>query len=195
MTVSGGCGPYSYSVSGLGYTISGSGVTGTLISAAGACGVDYGAVATVTAQDVCGSSASCKIRNTGGKWVDKGGPYVRCTYSGSDCLSCSHIACFDTSPFSCTGPAYSTAVDGETKWGITGYECNCCAGNGGNSTCLKWCDAGGLQVDSHPTCTPPHLCSQGLTTCSDAFGGGYDFCEPDTSAKCKWECSGADCSY
>lgn len=71
VTVSGGCEPYSYSVSGTGYTASGTGTVGTISSASGTCGVHYGPIATVTARDLCGTEKTCVIRNTGGSWVQK----------------------------------------------------------------------------------------------------------------------------
>ncbi len=70
--VSGGCPPYSWSVAGLGFTMdnaSTQGLVNVLNSPAGACGVNYGPVATVTITDNCTDSVQAVIRNTGGQWT------------------------------------------------------------------------------------------------------------------------------
>jgi len=70
-----GCGPYTYAVSGTGYTWNSNGLT-TLVSnnlneqldcatdAGGACGVDYDAVATIQVTDACDTEVNHSLRNT-----------------------------------------------------------------------------------------------------------------------------------
>ncbi|RPI54156.1 MAG: hypothetical protein EHM49_03510, partial [Deltaproteobacteria bacterium] len=67
------CPPYTWAVSGTGYALSSNTTendleTIQLTSAAGGCGVEYDAVATVTVTDNCGVTDTAKIRNTGGQW-------------------------------------------------------------------------------------------------------------------------------
>jgi hypothetical protein len=192
-----GCPPYQWSVSGTGYSLSKTTTNGeldyTVLSVVGGtCGQQYAPYVTATVTDSCEGEDSTVIRNTGGAWINKGGPYVRCSYGGGDCNSCYHLYCAG----GCSGPSYEIQTSPITKWAITGYQCNCCAGSGGNETCLKWCDQGGLAEESHPLCTPPHLCNQGLHGCPDPWEG-YNFCEPDTSEKCEWQCpgTGSPCTY
>jgi len=66
MYVTGGCPPYSWSVSGVGYSLSGSiELSETLTcAAAGTCGVDYAAYAAVTVTDNCEAEVTFDIRNT-----------------------------------------------------------------------------------------------------------------------------------
>ena len=74
VVVQGGCEDYTWSVSGTGYTLDNATTTGlsnTLNSASGTCGVDYGPVATVTITDNCSTQITAKIRNTGGQWVNQ----------------------------------------------------------------------------------------------------------------------------
>lgn len=81
--VSGGCPPYSWSVSGLGYTLdnaSTTDVTNGLNSASGTCGVNYGPIATVTVTDDCSDSVSFGIRSTGGSgWA------IQCSFGACGC--------------------------------------------------------------------------------------------------------------
>jgi len=73
VTVKDGCGPYTWSVSGTGYSISPSGKSSSLSAVVsvvgGTCGVDYAAYCTVTITDSCGTTKTKRIRNTGGGWV------------------------------------------------------------------------------------------------------------------------------
>lgn len=67
-----GLGPFQWSVSGLGYTLDAEETTerqNGLTCAAGTCGVDYDAVATITVTDACGGDVTADIRNTAGGWV------------------------------------------------------------------------------------------------------------------------------
>lgn len=188
VTVTGGCGPYSYSVSGTGYSASGTGTVGTISSASGTCGVEYAVYVTVTAKDFCGTEKTCVIRNTGGKWTISVAPFVRCFNlpGGGRCVSCFHTSCAGN----CTGPQLITQVDNLTKWAITGYSCNCC--NYGCSancweSCLEWCPEG---TETPPQCTPPGVCDQGVDVCLN-----FSTCAPDTVEKCVWACSGSNCNY
>jgi hypothetical protein len=75
--VSGGCAPYSWAVTGTGYTLdnaSTSGLSNGLNSASGSCDCsDYSAYATITVTDNCSDEVSFTIRNTGGKWTAQTG--------------------------------------------------------------------------------------------------------------------------
>lgn len=72
VTIIGGCPPYTWQVSGTGYTFDdtvSSNLTNTLNCAAGDCGVDYDPYASLTITDDCDTSVTAKILNTGGQWV------------------------------------------------------------------------------------------------------------------------------
>jgi hypothetical protein len=65
--VTGGLGDYTWSVAGTGYTLNNvttSGVSNTLNCPAGSCGVEFGASASITVTDACGTAVNFKIRNT-----------------------------------------------------------------------------------------------------------------------------------
>ena len=136
VTVSGGCGPYTFSVSGLGYTITGTEATGTVTSASGVCGTNYGAVATVTVKDVCGSTKTCVIRNTGGTWVEKS--TTVCGLSG--------IGTYFWVPGNAEGWTLTLGFQKQTQ--ETTFGGNCSGGGGsfcadvcfpGGVTCAQWC--------------------------------------------------------
>jgi hypothetical protein len=104
--VSGGCPPYSWSVSGTGYTLDNASTTGLingLNSAAGTCGVNYGPVATVTITDNCSDSVQAIIRNTGGTWT------LQETGAGVN-------TCTDTGGVSCTGTGTGTQIIGKYRY-------------------------------------------------------------------------------
>lgn len=64
-----GCPPFTFTVSGTGYTITPiSDTTATLTSASGTCGINYARNAVVTATDLCGSAPTKAVRSTGGAW-------------------------------------------------------------------------------------------------------------------------------
>ncbi len=70
------CPPYSWSVSGTGYSLDKNEtdndletVTLTAPASTGTCGVDYDIVATVTVKDDCGETDEIEIKNTAGTWV------------------------------------------------------------------------------------------------------------------------------
>jgi hypothetical protein len=70
--VTGGRGPFTWSVSGLGYSLLvAETVTGTnqVTCADGVCGVDYDPYCTITIADACDANVSASLRNTGGEWV------------------------------------------------------------------------------------------------------------------------------
>ena len=70
--VTGGRGPYTWSVSGNGYSLLvAETVTGVnqATCAEGVCGTDYDAVAAISVTDACGVTVIGKLRNTSGAWV------------------------------------------------------------------------------------------------------------------------------
>lgn len=78
--VTGGCGPFTWSVAGAGYSFVASETderVNTLNCAAGTCGVNFAAVASITVTDDCGETVTTKIRNTAGSW----GSYIGCSHS------------------------------------------------------------------------------------------------------------------
>ena len=89
--VTGGCLPLSYVVAGTGYTWDGSGTNQCsnwnnrqhrLHCADGTCDVDYGAVASITITDDCGTVVTAVIRNeSDGYWASRG-PDNECNYPG-----------------------------------------------------------------------------------------------------------------
>lgn len=69
ITVDDGCGPFSWSVSGTGFSFAQPNTTSrsnTLITDGSACGT-----ATITVTDECGDTATGYVRNTTGVWVEK----------------------------------------------------------------------------------------------------------------------------
>lgn len=85
--VTGGCGPYQWSVSGQGGNLDESetetGVN-TLNCTGGTCGVDYDATLTVSCTDACGNEVSGTVRATGGSGHWSGTTYI-CGTGGGNC--------------------------------------------------------------------------------------------------------------
>jgi len=133
------CPDYTWTVSGTGYTLNKAVTendleTVTLTSAGGTCGVNYGAVATVTVTDKCGLSTTAEIRNTGGKWIASGticsAANSTGTYINHDCGSPNYSAFIiegdEAWNVACTqnyGACWQTP--GLTCWGIGSDNCNC----------------------------------------------------------------------
>ena len=73
MSVLNGLAPFTWVVSGKGYSLTGSPKTEARSNGIscinGACGVDFDTVASITCTDACGNSVSAEIRNTVGQWV------------------------------------------------------------------------------------------------------------------------------
>ncbi len=147
--VSGGLGPYAWSVVGTGYTL-GSATTplgtvvNTLISASGSCGVHYDPYATVTVTDGCGIPVEFSIRNTGGQWVQKESATASPRFIG-DCGGGQSINCQEG------GLSYN-AYDGYRRWRFrdTAYfnaDCTC------DWTAREW-SAG----SDPPLCGSPYAC-------------------------------------
>jgi hypothetical protein len=69
--VTGGRAPFDWAVSGIGYSIL-VGETASRVNqiscAGGLCGTDYGAIATITVTDDCGSTVTGILRNAAGEW-------------------------------------------------------------------------------------------------------------------------------
>ena len=80
--VSGGCPPFIFAVTGIGYTwhangessYETSGRIAQLDCADGECGVDYGAIAELTILDDCDTIVEATILNASGHWASHGGP-------------------------------------------------------------------------------------------------------------------------
>ena len=111
--VAGGCGPYSWSVVGTGFTLdSATTPNGTVVnglnSASGTCGVNYSPFATVTVTDNCGDNVEFVIRNTGGTWALQGNRNSSARFAG-DCGGGSSTGC------PTGGLSYNIYV-GEERW-------------------------------------------------------------------------------
>lgn len=79
--ITGGCPPYSWAVTGDGYTLGSivtEGKTNTLNSASGVCGTDFDAYVKVSIVDACGDTDEVYLRNTDGQWIT-------CTSGGAAC--------------------------------------------------------------------------------------------------------------
>jgi len=114
VTVKDGCGPYNWSVSGTGYSIVPNGSSDLLAAVVsvvgGTCGVDYSAYGTVTVTDLCGTTVTKEIRNTGGQWVWK---------SDSDHSCYDIVACADQCPSTWSGVFYCDVISGNAKTAYT----------------------------------------------------------------------------
>lgn len=174
VTVTGGCEPYTFSVSGLGYTIASSKAIGTVTSADGTCGVNYGAVATVTIKDVCGTSKTCKIRNAGGGWL------TRCSWSIT--APCSPAVC---NAYNWCDNLYekNSYVD-DDRWEYLNWSCRagtCSWGGGGPSGCVT-AGYGDKLPSSCPTSA--NTCTNG----QECPGDPGCLCIPNGVAYHQWGC-------
>ena len=190
------CPPYSWTVSGLGYSLN-KGTTDndlevvTLSSASGSCGTNYAAVASVTVTDNCGRPYNARFRNTGGKWVQVGYSYIRCQQNCS--VGCWNAGCPGGS---CAGVTYADdavykSTGGIRKWRLLGSTFICGYTNMGPAGWI-WCN-GSVPATGDvlpPFCNPPSACNAGTGPCADVC-----YCEPDTAVFCDWECSGTNCSW
>lgn len=148
------CPPYTWTVAGTGYSIAPATTendleTAQLTSAAGACGVGYGAYATVTVTDSCGVTDTAYIRNSAGDWVEIG-VYVDLP-DGFPCM---------TPPPGCDGGADEYYEDNIKRW-VVGSDA-CFEAAGGHSG--VWVVSSGSPVV--PPCGSPQSCA---TQCC---GGG-----------------------
>jgi hypothetical protein len=155
--ITGGCAPYTYSVSGTGYTWASSGLD-TLTSnnlneqlncAAGTCGTEYGVSCTVTVTDACSTNDSFILRNTAGTWA-----LHETGYAAAGCIPCGE-ACGTTS-------STEDIISGVGKWVI--------AGDIAYATAVppfpacsddKWYLGGGGAVSHPPSCGNPSACALG----------------------------------
>jgi len=137
VTISGGCWPYTWTVSGTGYSLDfdeTSGTSNTLNCAAGTCKVNYDPYCVVYVTDTCGSGVNFTILNSAGSWV--------WLYGAGMSASC-------TGPCACAGgpfvnpPIYhqgtGTGNAYLTRWDVTYY-------TGCNQAC-----------DDNSWCGPDHL--------------------------------------
>jgi hypothetical protein len=173
VTVTGGCGPYSYSVSGTGYTASGTGTVGTISSASGACGTDYTPTVTVTAKDVCGTEKTCVIRNTGGHWG------AICTYDVG--APCGFGTCI---PAGCAVGYTDTRYVDDYKWTYDTYDCR------QNSDSCPWDGTGpGGCVTLGYGSYKPAICPNYAHDCDNGQGcNGGCSCIPTHTTRWNWIC-------
>uniref|UniRef100_A0A6M3IZ88 Uncharacterized protein n=1 Tax=viral metagenome TaxID=1070528 RepID=A0A6M3IZ88_9ZZZZ len=153
------CPPYTWQVSGLGYSLSKATTdndleTNVLSLAGGTCGVNYGAVGTVTVTDKCGETYVVKIRATGTdanapSWVQV--EYIVATTPTSRCSN--YGTCL------WTPSSVETVISGSGKWNIAH------AGQCLRSGTTVW--NGGSYP---PPCGQPMACGGEVTTCDT---GGY----------------------
>jgi hypothetical protein len=137
--VTGGRGPYTWSVSGNGYSLLVSEtVTGInqVTCAEGDCGTDYDASVSISVIDACGNTASGTLKNAEGEWVlinscgtlvsQEGHiTYIEGIYKYIEDHCCSDIPanCSHPECGSCYGTGGSSACDGaEANQGCDGYE-------------------------------------------------------------------------
>ncbi len=170
--VAGGCGPYSWSVVGTGYTLdSATTENGTVVnglnSASGTCGINYGPFATVTVTDNCGDSVDFVIRNTGGHWSAVVVMSARCFGS---CNAC-------TGGQECGSAPILTDYEDEFKWVTTGHECS--------HDSAAWCSGGSIVAleDRPPSCRPVPCTFGDSSVCSSDH-----HCHYDSSTKTAWIC-------
>jgi hypothetical protein len=141
----GGCPPFTFATSSLGYTFDG-GVTSfvtdsrsaTLSCADGVCGTNFAVTCSLTVTDNCGNSVNVLIRNTAGSWLDCAGGGMGCTSLGTVCYqyfthslnwyrwamqcgasNCLHCASLP-SPYSC--PPLG-------EYDLPKHDCSCCGGD------------------------------------------------------------------
>lgn len=163
-----GCPPYTWSVSGTGFSLANAQTTNlanTLSLAAGACGTgggEHAAKALVTITDDCGTVATAWIQSTDGSWG------TVCTWSISGCsflgcglpTTCAFIAQYGYATHGTLGPL---RFERQT---LDCYNCPCTwsgAGPGGCVTAGYGADA--LMKD--PTCpTNPCDCATGACDCA-----------------------------
>lgn len=185
------CGPYTWEVSGTGYSLTYNqtedGIN-ILTAASGTCGVDIDAFATITVTDLCGNTATAIIRSTGGQWVYTG---RKSGQSFSTCYSCGDVSPPGPCGVGVCRSVYGTCDDeywvptwldeNDRAWTFTGV-CrrgawsapdldteNCLLSH--NCHPSYWTASYGSPVD--PPCTNPETC------------GGYSY-------KC-WSVMDADC--
>jgi len=162
-----GCPPYTYGVSGTGYSINPIGGSykpiAVVTAAAGTCGEDYSAYATVTITDMCGTIVTKKIRNTDGQWAIQ---WTATAVTGGYCGSYTAVeyvrALTDTTRhrFYTSNPrtcAYPTDPDTWTDEGSPAFPCG---GPGGTGGCA------GEHYALHP---------EQWEGCDCYYGGGFGF--------------------
>jgi hypothetical protein len=172
-----GCPPFTWAVSGTGYSIGQTqteGRSNQLNCAAGTCGVNFDAFAKVTVTDSCGGAVTGTIRNTAGQWIldaeyytvykDRSENY--CTNAGNYCRPSDYTE--------------KTLDDGEYRWILTPYNCSCVSGG-------YPCDAFYWEKDSVPV-TPENYppCGSAISCASALWGSECVELEPDG-------CEGAPC--
>jgi len=151
------CPPYSWSVSGVGYTLDKNTtendletVTLTAPASSGTCGTDYDIYATVTVTDDCGVTDEIEIRNTAGRWVICYTFSQACSIASCQCEDDGdgyyiignhriyHRECVKSlSGAPCPTDYSYTRTCSEDGWEYTFAASNCpdcatCAGSGGN---------------------------------------------------------------
>jgi hypothetical protein len=188
--VSGGCPPYSWSVQTCcGYTLGSAitqGLSNTLTSASGTCGVHYGVAPQITITDACSDSVVFQIRNTGGHWGAQFVNIARCRVASVDCQSCFVFVCVPTTQTNCAANGPVTDIVNNQRW-ITDWKCICdtVVGN------AAWC-VGGVDRDNDANYVPPSYPTLASSQqgdpeeCDD--GGNHGECIGDTSSHWHWIC-------
>jgi hypothetical protein len=140
ITVLDGCGPFTWSVSGIGYvlnTMTTEGRSNTITSATGTCGTDYKSHALVTVVDNCGTSVTCTIKNTAAGWTFFDYMSANACYVGASCYC--DVA-------NSLGTYYKSSTT-NWPWQIVAYYCSSCATTGGEQL----------------NCGHKHVCTQDTT--------------------------------
>ena len=162
-----GCPPYTWSVAGTGFSISGSNKTNndlekvTITADSTACGPG-----SITVTDSCGAKNTCVVRCTAGAWKYKGYQNAKWTTSPT-CRNCGHLETIT-----------ENLISGNEKWqlkpNISGKHCASSLG------CLEW----GNEPLPEPPCGGPQECAAGDWTCTCGakvpYYGQYRYY--------KWEC-------
>ena len=149
-----GCGPFTWSVVGQGYSFAAGQTTGrsnTLSLASGSCGSgddEAGPYGAVTITDFCGVSAQATIKSTAGKW----GTF--CTLQTSVPVS------------TCTGGCYTVGATQLLYYSVTDikrWQLNLASGPGNwcvhTSDAVTWIDYIGDCGSQTPSCGTPKACS------------------------------------
>jgi hypothetical protein len=142
VTISGGCPPYNWSTSSLGYTLNDSstvGLSNVLNSATGTCGVHFAPNAEITVTDHCGQTINFTIRNTSGVWANTKFIIAARLVGGNPCGATADFGvCHFILTCSAWGPFPYTIIKDNKRWDWNGPNADCGYSNG----TYTWCDTG-----------------------------------------------------